>query len=168
VGDAAPGSSDPEAQLAVLGAALAAAVAAAVPGWVLRCVEGLLPAAAADRVVVLARAEEAGRRAGDDVGAALGSLLARDIDDQRTTPLEVVRGAVSYPTAVLRAAGVEPVQRDRFTRERFPEDSYGLSPASLGAVSPELAEPGLAWGAAKAFVHRRRHAGPPPSPGGAS
>jgi hypothetical protein len=26
-------------------------------------------------------------------------------------------------------------------------------------LDPDLAEPGLAWGAAKAFVHKRRHAG---------
>ncbi len=161
MGDEARGASDPDAQLAALGAALAADIAAAVPGWVVRCVDGLLPAGTVQRNAVMARARDAGRRAGDDVGAALRAVLARDVDDQRATPLELLRQAVSYPTEVLRAAGVEPVVRDGFTRVRFPEDPYGLSPASLGAVSPELAEPGLAWGAAKAFAHRRRHARPP-------
>jgi hypothetical protein len=39
----------------------------------------------------------------------------------------------------------------------FPDDDYGLTPASFADIDPALAEPGLAWGAAKAWVHRRRH-----------
>ncbi len=43
-----------------------------------------------------------------------------DIDEQRTTPLALIRGAVRYPTEVLRAAGVPPVERDRFAAAGVP------------------------------------------------
>jgi hypothetical protein len=63
---------------------------------------------------------------------------------------------VKYPTAVLRQAGVPPVDRDRFRQEAFPDDFYDLSPASWSDIDPSLTEPGINWGAAKAFEHRRR------------
>ena len=53
-----------------------------------------------------------------------------------------------------------PVARDRFVSERFPDDPYGLTPASLQAVDPELGDAAIAWGAAKAMAHRRRHGTP--------
>lgn len=151
------GTSDPDRLLADVGALLAERVAAAVPGWVVRCVDGVLPAGAPDRRAVLAQAEAAGHRAGDEVGDALRALLGADVDSQHSTPLAVLRAAADHPTAVLRAAGVPPVERDRFAQERFPSDVYALTPASLAAVDPALAEPAIAWGAAKAMAHRRRH-----------
>jgi hypothetical protein len=133
-------------------------VAAAVPAWVMRCVETRLPAPADP--VVRADAEEAGRRAAEEVGRRLTELLAAPVDAQRSTPLEVVRAAVAYPTAVLVRAGVAPLARARFEAARFPDDPYGLTPASLEAVDATLVEPALAWGAAKALAHRRRHGRP--------
>ncbi|MDQ2825886.1 MAG: hypothetical protein M3Y04_02780, partial [Actinomycetota bacterium] len=88
----------------------------------------------------------------------LWALLAADIDDQRTTPLALLRGAVRYPTAVLRAAGVAEVERDPIQARLLPDDPYDLSPATFADVDPSLAEPGMVWGAAKALAHRRRHA----------
>jgi hypothetical protein len=66
---------------------------------------------------------------------------------------------VTYPTGVLAAAGVPPAERDDFATRSFPDDAYDLTPASWVDVDPALEEPGLAWGAAKAFAHRRRHGG---------
>ena len=154
---AAPGTPDAERQLAELGAELARAVKAAVPGWVVRCVDGRLPADAAGRAEVMARAADAGRRAAEEVGERLDALLGQDVDAQRATPLQVVRRAVAYPTEVLRRAGVAPVGRDAFARERLPDDLYGLTPPTLAALDPALGDTALAWGAAKALVHRRRH-----------
>jgi len=150
---------DSDARLARAGAELAALVTAAVPAWVVRCVDRALPTATPDRSTVMAGAGDAGRRAADDVGARLRALLGADVDAQHTTPLAVVRAAVSYPTEVLLAAGAAPVARDAFARERFPADLYGLAPASLAGLDPTLAEPALVWGAAKAFAHQRRHRG---------
>jgi hypothetical protein len=156
---------DPDEVLATLGADLAVRVGAAVPGWVVRCVESRIPPDDPGRAAAVSAAARAGEDAAADVTARLRVLLAAPVDDQRATPLQVVRGAVTYPTDVLVRAGVPPVGRDRFAAERFPDDPYGLTPASLDALDPALAEPALRWGAAKAFAHRRRHAsGERPSP----
>jgi hypothetical protein len=106
---------------------------------------------------VAAATEAAAREATRDTGARTRALLVSDIDEQPTTPLALIRAAVRYPTAVLKSAGVPPVERDRFATEAFPDDDYDLTPASFAAVDPALTEPGSAWGAAKAFEHKRRH-----------
>jgi hypothetical protein len=107
---------------------------------------------------VKAAAAEAGRRAQLDVGSQVRALLSTDIDDQTTTPLAILRAAgVRYPTGVLREAGVPPVERDSFVEGAFPDDLYGLAPASFADLDPDLQEAGLAWGAAKALEHRQRH-----------
>jgi hypothetical protein len=49
------------------------------------------------------------------------------------------------------------VVRDAFEEARFPDDLYGLTPASLGAVDPSLTDAARAWGAAKAMAHKARH-----------
>jgi len=136
---------------------LAEAIEQALPGWVERSV-ARLAIAFHGRVDddVRAAATEAGRRAATEVGAEVRDLLALDIDDQRTTPLSLLRGAVRYPTEVLRAAGVPPVVRDESQERLFPDDDYDLAPANFADVSPDLAEVGLAWGAAKAFTHLQR------------
>lgn len=148
---------DPEAQLGIYAATLAAAVDAALVGWVRRCVEGV---AVAQGVLLddaaTAALTAAGERARTEVGAAVADLLTADLDEQRTTPLTILRAAVSYPTDVLLGLGATPVERDDFARRAFPEDLFGLSPASFADVDPALQDPGIAWGAAKAFVHRQR------------
>ena len=148
---------DPDTVLADIGAQLAEAVTAAVPGWVERCVDARVSPTVPDREAVMAEAQAAGLRAQREVAAQLQSLLGADVDAQRSTPLEVVRAAVAFPTQVLRDAQVAPRPRDRFAVERFPDDPYGLTPASLPAMDPALGELAIAWGAAKAMAHRRRH-----------
>jgi hypothetical protein len=91
------------------------------------------------------------------VGPQVRALVEADIDEQRTTPLSLLRGAVRYPTEVLRAAGAPPVDRDPIQARLLPDDVYDLSPATFADVDPALAEPGMLWGAAKALAHRRRH-----------
>ena len=139
-------------------AALADAVEAVLPGWVERSVERILVAyfGTAD-AAVMEEAARAGNHAAAEVGPAVRELLAADIDDQRTTPLSLLRGAVRYPTAVLEAVGVPPVRRDEQQERLFPEDVYDLAPATFADVDPALADVGLAWGAAKAFEHLQRH-----------
>lgn len=126
----------------------------ALPGWVVSAVESRLPEMGPDHRQA---AEAAGAAAAADVGGKVARLLAADIDDQRENPMAVLRRAVSYPTEVLSAAGASPVERDRFAIDRFPDDVYNLAPASFSDIHPDLAAPGLTWGAAKAFVHRQRH-----------
>ena len=139
-------------------AELADGIEAALPGWVEECVEavmtrwkGSVPTGVAEA------ATEAGRRAQSDVGPKVRALLEQDIDEQRGTPLTLIRKAVAYPTEVLEAAGAPSVPRDDFAHHAFPDDVYDLSPATFGDLEPNLADAGLAWGAAKAFEHKRRH-----------
>ncbi len=139
--------------------ALAEGIEAYLPGWVARSVTTVVTAwsGAPPSDETAAAAAAAGRQAAAEVGSAVRTLLTADIDAQRTTPLALLRTAVRYPTAVLAAAGVPGVARDRFAEEAFPDDVYDLSPASFADIDPALADPGLAWGASKAFAHRRRH-----------
>ena len=156
--DPAGAGEDPAAALTRYGAELADRLEEALPGWVVAAVDRVMTAwAGSVPAEVTEAAAEAGRRAGAELGPVLRDLLGADIDAQTTTPLAVVRGAVRYPTEVLRAAGVPAVARDRFAEAAFPEDRYDLSPASLADIAPDLADLGLAWGAAKAFVHKARH-----------
>lgn len=142
---------------------LADAIDGAVGSWIVRCVEQRLRAWQGGSDVdarVLAEARAAGEQARAELGPQLRKLLATDIDEQRLTPLTLLRRAVRYPTEVLRAAGVPPVVRDEFVERAFPDDVYDLSPATFADIDPALHEPGLVWGAAKAHVHlSRRKAG---------
>jgi hypothetical protein len=166
-----PAGDDDARLLLDTGEALARAVAAAVPAWVERCVRDELDAwgglgPGAEREAVLRRGAEAGRAAAAAVGPRLLDLVRRDVDDQATTPLSIVRGALSYPTAVLDDAGAPARRRDPFAAEHFPDDRYDLVPSSLAAVDPSLLDLAVTWGAAKAMAHRRRHGAPPRSGGG--
>ncbi|HEX2851511.1 MAG TPA: hypothetical protein VHN98_13200 [Acidimicrobiales bacterium] len=142
--------------------ALADAIEAALPGWVERCVRARAATAGLDAgpgSAIGRDAALAAQRARDEVLPAVRALLMDDIDVQRTTPLALLRMAVSYPTEVLRNAGVPPTARDDFARARFPGDDYDLTPATWADVDDSLVEPGIAWGAAKAFAHKVRHGG---------
>jgi hypothetical protein len=134
--------------------ALADAIDAVLPAWVERRVRDRLGVVPDD---VAAAAAEAGERARQEVGGAIRELLLRDVDEQRGNPLALLRAAVRYPTEVLRAAGAPAVERDKFSRERFPDDDYDLTPANWSDLDPSLLDLGIAWGAAKAFEHKRRH-----------
>jgi hypothetical protein len=139
-------------------AALADAIEAALPVWVERSVVRVMTAWKGDvDDDVRAAAAAAGRQAADEVAPQVRALLAMDIDDQRTTPLSLLRAAVCYPTAVLEDAGVPQVQRDEQQARLFPDDVYDLAPATFADVDPALADPGLTWGASKAFQHLQRH-----------
>lgn len=163
--DESPPSADtPEdaAALAHHAAVLAAGIEVAIGPWVERVVAELAsrwdPPLAA-RLNDEARA--AGRVATEELAPRIRELLETDVDSQRTGPLALLREAVRFPTAVLAAAGVPAVSRDEFAERSFPDDVYDLSPASFADLDPELHEPGLVWGAAKAHVilARRRREG---------
>jgi hypothetical protein len=146
------GSSDAEA-LRVHASSLADGIVAALPGWVEASVarrmvdwSGSVPAE------VATAARTAGVAAQADVAPRVRDLLAQDVDDQRTTPLALIRSAVSFPSSVLRSAGVPPVVRDPMAEDAFPDDDYDLTPGSFADLDPALAELGLVWGAAKAHV----------------
>ena len=143
-----------EQELAERARELSEGITQALPGWVVSAVQSRLLAMSPE---IREAAEAAGAAAAAEIGGEVARLLAGDIDDQRENPLAVLRRAVRYPTEVLIAAGAVPVERDDFAIDRFPDDIFDLTPASFGDIHPDLQSPGLTWGAAKAFVHRRRH-----------
>jgi hypothetical protein len=141
------------------GAAIVAGVERCLPGWVERQVERVLDAWGrldpGDRARAREDARAAGATAAARIGAALRTLLASPIADQRATPLEIARSAYREPTMVLAAAGVPPVVRDEFDERAWPDDRYGLVPRTLGDLGDEELGPLLlAWGMAKAAALR--------------
>jgi hypothetical protein len=138
-----------------------------LPGWVQRSVARILDAwgeldgsggldadarARADRDAAVA-----GEVARDRVVVELRALFAVDPEQQRATPLQVVRSAHREPTALLAALGVPHVVRDEFDERSFPDDVYGLTPHTLGDLGdPELGPLHLAWGMAKTRVVKAR------------
>jgi hypothetical protein len=145
-------NADDEAALVAYATALADAIDDALPGWVHRSVERFVPVTGAVATAVA----DAGERARARVAPEVRALLATDLDEQTSTPLAIVRLAVREPTEVLQSLGVAPVARDEFEERAFPDDVYGLTPATFADVDPALHEPGLRWGAAKAFVFKER------------
>ncbi len=143
--------------------ALIAAVDAALPRWAERVVRERWRewAGTEPSPELKAAAAAAGERAQAEIMPALRRLLEADVEAQRSNPLALVRAAVAHPTGVLADAGVPDVVRDADVQRLFPEDRYGLSPASFRDLDPSVHEPGLAWGAAKAhlILTRRRRSG---------
>lgn len=144
-------------RLAEHATALADAVESVLAIWVRRCVTDRCRQSATIVTPALAEAtERAAQRCVRDEGRRVRSLLDLDLDEQRDTPLAVLRSAVRHPTEVLLAAGVPAVRRDGYQEEAFPEDVYDLTPRSWSDIDASLHEPGLRWGAAKAYVHLAR------------
>lgn len=129
-----------------LGRELAAAIDRCVVGWWLRCLSRF--GVGADEAT-LARFGGAAVQLAEELAA----LLALPPEAQPDTPLQVLRRSVSVPTAELDRAGAEAPPRDAFDRRAFPLDRFALTPSSFADVDPSLVEPGLTWGAAKAYLH---------------
>jgi hypothetical protein len=141
---------------------LLAAVAAVVEPWL----ERLVVATARARLracppELAAAAADMARREAPAVLDELAALLATDVDDQRANPLAVLRGHVAPANDLLRDAAVPVPRRDEFDARHFPDDAYGLGPATWRDVDESLHEPGLVWGAWKAatVLARRRAEG---------
>lgn len=146
-----------EARLAAAARELADRVEQVVPSWI----EGLVVTRVRQwsghvSATIAAEAVTAGESARDELMPRLRRLLEADIDDQRANPLDLLRGATRHAHAVLERTGMPAVQRDQFAERSFPADEYDLVPATWADVDPSLHEPGITWGAAKAFVHKAR------------
>lgn len=159
------GDAEARARLTETSAEIVEGVERALPGWVVGRVAGIADAwgrldadarAALDAKARLAGADAAARVVGD-----LRALFAAEPAQQRATPLEIVRTAVAEVTAVLETAGIPPVVRDAFDERAFPDDVYGVTPATLADLGDERLGPLLlAWGMAKAAVLRSEAGGP--------
>lgn len=81
---------------------------------------------------------------------SLEELLSRPFSEQHRGPLELFQAAMSFPTAALASAGVEPRRRDSVAASALPGDVYDLAPASSRDLGDEVWALHLSWGAAKA------------------
>ena len=136
------------------GEELTDAVEAAIGPWVAAAVRSRLGRPPDPAIIDAAdAAADAARR---QVTGALRALTALDIDDQWTNPLAIIRSATAHPTAVLRSAGVAPVDRDVHDARINPDDVYALAPAAFADLGERVHDAGLRWGAAKAHVHLER------------
>ncbi len=147
---------DDEEKLNEYAATLADAVEASLESWVVAQVAKFWIEGPPD--TIQQAAEEAGRAAVQDLAPKLRALLELDIEEQWTNPLAILRTAIDYPMAILRTAGVPPVQRDSTAEQFHPTDVYDITPGGFAAFGPEVGDAGLRWGAAKAHVHLRRRA----------
>ena len=149
-------------RLSDAGDAIVAGVQAALPGWV----EGRVAFIAnawgrldpVTRAALDARASAAGVVAAQRVANELRTFFATPVTEQRTTPLEIVRATTSDVSALLSDVGIPPVERDAFDERAFPDDLYGVTPASLSDLGDESLGPWqLAWGLAKARLLQEDH-----------
>ena len=127
-----------------------------VPGWLRRITQEAAARGGADMAALTDEIDAMVAATAHQVVASLEELLGLDVDEQTTNPLQVLRGAVAAPTALLRANDVAARPADPFLVERFPDDIYGIGPAAWSDVDPELHEPGMIWGAWKAMTILRR------------
>jgi len=149
-----PTLADDEAKLAWFAADLAEAIAGAVPGWVRRSLR--TGAAAGGVAYAAAQVPDVVTATHDAVVGEVRRILAADVDAGGGSPLAPLRAGVGPMTDCLQRWGAARPPRDEFHERRFPEDPYGLGPASFADIAPDLHQPALVWGAARAHVHLRR------------
>jgi hypothetical protein len=138
------------------------AVAHVVEPWLIRvAVDAYTSHHGSTSSELRAAVENAAREGSEWVVARLRQTLGIDVDAQRVNPLQTLREAVRFPTAVLRAAGVPVKARDEYDEKINPDDVYGIGPAHWNDIDESLLEPGIVWGAAKAstVLQRRRAEG---------
>ena len=89
-------------------------------------------------------------RVSKEVHDNLRDLLTLDVLEQRTNPLAIFRQATRPISELLTQVGCTPVMRDEFDERSFPDDVFGLSPATWADIDETMVEPGIEWGAWKA------------------
>jgi hypothetical protein len=154
---------DDDRALARYGDELVRAVESSLGDWIESCVDSILREQGRTIDERTATLIDAARlEATREVVVELRAVLALDVDQQRKNPLSILRAAVRYPTQVLRAVGAQPIERDEFDEQSFPDDEFALTPAAFADFGPAVHDAGIVWGAAKAHVHlqRRRSARP--------
>lgn len=156
---------DPELldRLQNLGNEMADGIARILPGWVEQAVDRIIVAWDRLDTVTAAAARAEARAAGvtttTRVVGELRGLFDVDVEDQRSTPLNIVRSAYREPTELLARLGIPGVVRDAFDERLHPDDEYDLAPRGLAELGDSnLGAALVAWGITKAKVLRARTA----------
>lgn len=132
-----------------------------VPTWMRRLVADACARGGVDPSTVDAELGQVVDRAAAAALAQLAALLATDVDEQRATPLSLLRDSTWPLGEFLRDHGVVAPAPDPSAPDTVARDVYRLGPATWSDVDPELQVPGLTWGAWKAMtiLTRRRDEG---------
>lgn len=142
--------SEDEVRYVEYGEALRTAVGAALGPWLNREVARLSGATpSGDASLAIAEVVL-------DADARLNELVHADVDVPLSGPLERIRQAVVAITPVLDAAGAPRPNRDPFDEARAPDDVFALGPFSFADLGDDVHNAGIAWGAAKAYLHQAR------------
>ncbi len=91
-----------------------------------------------------------------DARDRLDTLIYADVDAPLSGPLERLRQSAEPLGPMLDELGVPRPVRDPFDVRQRPDDWYALGPFAFADLGPAVHEAGMAWGAAKAFLHRSR------------
>jgi len=86
-------------------------------------------------------------RATASLASELGQELVLPFDEQRRSPLEIVRQMLTIPSDALAERGIPPMAMNASISV---DDPYGLAPGSSSDLSAAAHEAHLLWGAAKA------------------
>ncbi len=152
--DASASASSDQERLLAFSKDLANQIDVGLPQWIRASLERFLDE---DQLTALqAEIETAEREDSTAIMVRLRTFLDQDIDQQRTTPLAILRQAVPLVTNILQQAGVPHVNRDRDAARLHPDDGYDLTPASYGDFGDDVQQASLLWGAAKAHIHIQR------------
>lgn len=146
---------DDDAILEPYPAALYSAVVANADAWLRRCVSKVTGGAAV--VVSAAECDAVIARTAGVIDTSLRDMLGRDPEEQRMSPLQVIRSATSELTEYLLSVGCTPVKRDEMDASMLPEDVFAFGPVTWRDLGDDVHEAGIAWGAWKAATIMSRH-----------
>lgn len=121
-----------------------------VPQWVERLIQKHCDELMVSELKEGDRVSSVVARVGNEVHTNLRNLLLLDVLEQRTNPLAIFRQATRLISELLKTTGCAPVMRDEFDERSFPDDIFGLSPATWVDIDETMVEPGIEWGAWKA------------------
>ena len=148
--------SSAEVAFAQIGESLKAALVAGIPAWVEAVARARL-GESIDQADVADVADEIVA----SVAARMSTLIAADIDEPLSGPLEIVRQSADPLTQFLAQAGASPPDRDPYDVAARPDDRFAVGPMTFLELGQPVHDRGIEWGAAKAFVHRSRRVSQP-------
>ncbi len=146
-------SSSDDEKFIQYGQVLNIAVSTAVRPWLIRELTTRVGSIDAE----LARAIEG---AAEQVERSIAELVAADVDEPLSGPLERIRRSVEPLNAELDQRGVQPPRRNTLDQQMSPRDHHELGPMTFRDLSDAAHDAGITWGAAKAHVHLRRRQSP--------
>lgn len=146
-------SSSDDDKFTQYGQVLNAAVSTAVRPWLIR--ELTIRVGSIDDDLARAIEESA-----EEVERAIAELVAADVDEPLSGPLERIRRSVAPLNAELDQRGVQPPTRNRLDQQMSPRDHHELGPMTFRDLSDAVHDAGITWGAAKAHLHLRRRQSP--------